>query len=63
MLGVHSHVFRRRGIRVDAWGPLIDWLHQGRTKLYKAPGPGSVNLMVAPVVTPGRKALMLRVSF
>ena len=48
---------------MDAWGPLIDWLHQGRTKLYKAPGPGSVNLMVAPVVTPGRKALMLRVSF
>ena len=43
-------------------GVLFDWLHQGRTNVYKAPGPGSLNLTVAPMVNPRGKALMLRVT-
>ena len=43
-----------------AFGMLVDWLHQGRTPIYRAP-PATVRVL--PVLDPGRRGVMLSIQF
>jgi hypothetical protein len=44
-------------------GVAVDRHHVGSTTIYRAPGANPVTIRLSPVVAPGRKALLLRVSF
>lgn len=44
-------------------GVAVDRHHVGSTTIYRAPGASAVRWMMSPVVSPGRKAIMLSLTF